>query len=265
MRAFATVAVLSMAASVLPAGRAADKLTMEDRIELMRGLMAEYGTAKVLLPRSRKALEFEASGAWNKQQWADLARASGPAARTGDMVQITKVIFESDRIVLDLNGGYNGGRHWYSGVQMTGTMGQPVPVGQQTSDANAPGGTTIAIQFHKPLEPMKAADVKKLLAPLIDFDKHTVTEIYSETLPPETQKAIKEKRAAEGMNREQVLMALGRPAHKSREIKDGIETEDWVYGQAPGKITFVTFQGDKVIKVKEEYAGLGTMAKEPIQ
>jgi len=31
-----------------------------------------------------------------------------------------------------------------------------------------------------------------------------------------------------------------------------------VYGTAPGKITFVTFNGDKVIKVKEQYAGLGT-------
>ena len=42
-----------------------------------------------------------------------------------------------------------------------------------------------------------------------------------------------------------------------RETRDGLETEDWIYGVAPGKITFVTFNGDKVIKVKEEYAGLG--------
>ena len=33
--------------------------------------------------------------------------------------------------------------------------------------------------------------------------------------------------------------------------------EDWVYGTPPGKITFVTFSGDKVIKVKDSYAGLG--------
>ena len=59
------------------------------------------------------------------------------------------------------------------------------------------------------------------------------------------------------MTHEQVIMAMGRPAHKSREINDGLETEDWVFGTPPGKITFVTFNGDKVIKVKEEYAGLG--------
>jgi hypothetical protein len=92
---------------------------------------------------------------------------------------------------------------------------------------------------------------------VLDFEKHSATEIYSETLPPEVQTAIKEKRAREGMTHEQVIMALGRPVYKSRETKDGLELEDWVYGRAPGKITFVTFNGDKVIKVKEEYAGLG--------
>ena len=41
-------------------------------------------------------------------------------------------------------------------------------------------------------------------------------------------------------------------------MKDGAELEDWVYGTTPGKIVFVTFDGSKVVKVKEEYAGLGT-------
>ena len=263
MRAIATVVLLSAVGAGVPAAQAADKLTFEDRIELTRGLMAEYGTAKVLLPRSKKALDIETNGTYDKQGWLAVVKAEGPAARTGDMVQITKVVIEADRIVLDINGGYKGGRHWYSGVQMTGTMGQQVPMGGQNSDANTAGGTTIAVVFHKPLQPIKATEIKKMLAPVIDFDKHTVTEIYSESLPPETQKAIKEKRAAEGMNHEQVIMAMGRPAHKSREVKDGLELEDWVYGQPPGKITFVTFKGDKVIKVKEEYAGLGTQVQDP--
>ena len=33
-----------------------------------------------------------------------------------------------------------------------------------------------------------------MLAPVLDFEKRSATEIYSETLPPEVQKAIKEKR-----------------------------------------------------------------------
>ena len=254
MRTVAIIAVLTLSPAVLPAG---NKLTWEDRVELTRGLTAEYATVKALLPRSRKALEFDSKGTYDKAAWSSVAREGGPAARTGDLVQVTKVDIEDDKIVLQINGGYKGGKKWYQGVQISGGMGgAQVPI-NQTNDTNAPGGTSIAILFHKPLEPIKALEIKKMLAPVLDFEKHSVTQLYSESLPPETQKAIKEKRAMVGMDREQVVLALGRPQHKSRETKDGLEIEDWVYGQAPGKITFVTFNGDKVIKVKEAYAGLG--------
>jgi hypothetical protein len=67
------------------------------------------------------------------------------------------------------------------------------------------------------------------------------------------------------MDRDQVLMALGRPTHKSRETKDGIDYEDWIYGTPPGRVTFVTFSGPKVVKVKETYAGLGGSVAETKQ
>jgi hypothetical protein len=55
-------------------------------------------------------------------------------------------------------------------------------------------------------------------------------------------------------------MAMGHPLRKYRETKDGVDFEDWIYGEAPGKVTFVTFSGSKVVKVKEQYAGLGIQA-----
>jgi hypothetical protein len=252
MRSFAVITIVMLAPALLPA---ANKLTWEDRVELTRGLTAEYATVKVLLPRSRKPLEYDSKGEYDKKQWTEIARESGPAARTGDLVQVTKIEIEDDKIVLQINGGYKGGRKWYQGVQI-GMGGNTAPV-SSGNDSNAPGGTSIAILFHKPLEPMKAQEIKKMLAPVLDFEKRSVTTIYSESLPPETQKAIKEKRVLVGMDREQVVMTLGRPQHKSRETKDGLDVEDWVYGTPPGKITFVTFGGDKVIKVKDSYAGLG--------
>jgi hypothetical protein len=257
MRAFTTITVLTLLAHLAPA---AEKLTFEDRVELTRGLMAEYGTVKVLLPRSKKPLEFNSDGTYDKKGWRDIARDSGPAARNGDLVEVTKLTIESDRLVLEINGGFKGGRKWYSGVQVAGPMGGQTPMGNGNS--NAPGGTSIAVLFHKPLEPIKASEVKKMLAPIMDFDKRTVTEVYAESLPPEVKQAISEKRVTEGMNRDEVIMSMGRPVYKSRETKDGLETEDWVYGAAPGKITFVTFDGDKVIKVKVSYAGLGTQVSD---
>lgn len=117
--------------------------------------------------------------------------------------------------------------------------------------------------FHHPLEPIKADDIKKMLAPVLDFEKHSAATVYAESLPPETQKAIKEGRALVGMTRDEVVLAMGRPVYRSRETKDGVEYEDWVYGQAPGKITFVTFNGNKAVNVKEQYAGLGAVPSAP--
>jgi hypothetical protein len=255
------LAALSLAPALLPA---ADKLTWQDRVELTRGLTAEYANAKILLPRSKKPLEFDPVKGYNKLQWTEVARESGPAARTGDTVQITRIDIGSDRLLLELNGGYKGGRKWYQGIQVAGGVGgtnNPVPI--SNGDTNAPGGTSIVILFGKPIEPIKAAEIKKMLAPVLDFDRRSVTEIYSETLPPEMQLAIKEKRVTVGMDREQVRLAMGYPTHKSREVKDGLELEDWVFGTPPGKMTFVTFNGDKVMKVKELYAGLGSEVATP--
>src|SRR4051794_8875527 len=183
MRAF-TILAIAAVLTLLPAPARAEKLTFEDRVELTRGLMAEYGTVKVLLPRSKKALDFEANGTFDKNQWAAIAKESGPAARSGDSVQVTKVELDGDRIVLEINGGFKGGRKWYQGVQVSANGNAPTPISR--NDSNAPGGTSIAILFHKPLEPIKASEIKRMLAPVIDFEKHSVTEVYSETLPPET-------------------------------------------------------------------------------
>jgi len=261
MRAIVVPALVSLISSlVLPSLTWANKLAEEDRIELTRGLSAEFATAKVLLPRSRKPLEFDINGTWDKSDWESIAKQNGPAARTGDQVQITKLTIEEDKLVLEINNGIKRSGHWYDHVQV-GMGGSSVPVTQGNS--NAPSGTYIAVLFHKPLEPMKAAEVKKLLAPILDFEKHSATDLYVDTLSPELKKAIQDKHVIEGMTRDEVVMAMGHPAHKSRETKDGIEVEDWVYGMPPGKITFVTFTGSKVVKVKEAYAGLGTEVSDP--
>jgi hypothetical protein len=115
---------------------------------------------------------------------------------------------------------------------------------------------------------VSTAEVKKMLGPIFEWEKHSVTESYFDTLPPEIQTAIKEKRVLVGMDKEQVMLAVGRPRDKLRESKDGQDTEDWIYGLPPGKISFVTFANGKVVKLKDTYAGLGgntAPAPRPVQ
>jgi hypothetical protein len=240
-----------------------EKLTDQDKVEILRGIMAEYATAKTYLPRSKKPLPFSSNGTWDKKKWDEMGRELGPAARVGDQVQITQVSIENDKIVLEINHGVKAKGRWFDHVQV-GMGGATRPINTNPSDANAPSGTYIALMFDGHVPVLKADEIKKMLAPILDFDKHSATENYVEKLPEPIQKAIKQNKAIEGMDRDQVLLALGRPRHKERSLEDGVETEDWIYGQPPGKITFITFNGSKVVKIKEAYADVGGSTAVPL-
>jgi hypothetical protein len=246
------VFALAAPAAVIPSR---DKLTDDEKIEILRNLSSEFAKAKTYIPRSKKALEFNADGTWDKAEWQRLAQGmGGAAAREGDQIKITHVSFETDKLGLEINGGMKSGKSWRDHIQVgMGPMSTPTDNGTGTATT----GTSIEINFHKPLENLTSTDIKRILLPLMDFDRRSASELYTRTLPPEVQKAVTEKRAIEGMDRDQVRLALGNPTRKYRETKDGVDLEDWIYGQPPGKVTFVTFEGTKVVKVKEQYAGLG--------
>ena len=232
------------------------KLSQDQRIELVRGLASEYATAKIILPNSRKALPFEENGTWDKKIWEDAVRKDGPAARAGDIIQITKVEVADDAITLQVNNGLKKQGSWKDRVQVS--VGGVTPAQRQPQGSNQPhAGTAIVIKFKDSIGDITSAQLKKILAPVLDFEKHSVSENYIETLPPETQQAIKEKKAIEGMDQDAVILALGRPLRKTRETKDDVEQETWQYGEPPGRVTFVTFAGPKVIRVRDTYAQMG--------
>jgi hypothetical protein len=239
---------------------ARDKMTPEDRLILVRGMSSEFATAKQTIPRSKKPLPFSSSGTWDKDKWTDAGRENGPAARVGDQVRVTRIEINDENIEVELNGGFRVGPKWHERIQVgSGTRTAPVSRG-----SNPTVGTVLSVRFEGGVPPLEAKDLKKILSPVLDFEKRSATENYLESLPDPIKNAIKEKRALEGMDKDQVLMALGKPRHKSRETKDGVELEDWIYGQPPGRISFVTFNGNKVVKVKEAYAGLGGSVAEPL-
>ena len=117
-RLLALPIVLALA---VPIAAEQDKLAPEERVILTRELTAEYATAKLILPRAKKALPFDIEGHKDEEKWADAHDKHGPAAAVGDQIQITKVEFEKKRIVLEINGGFKGGRKWYERIQISGT------------------------------------------------------------------------------------------------------------------------------------------------
>jgi hypothetical protein len=246
----------------LAAAARADKLSMDERLEIERGLVAEFATAKVILPRSKKPLVIESTGQYDKDAWEKALREGGPAARLGDQIQITRVDIEAKKIILEINGGTRSG-HWYDHVEIgMGGSTSPVSTNQSGQTAN---GSHVALVFPGSVPSLKAAEIRQMLAPIFDFEKHSASEQYVDKLPEPIKKAIKEQRAIEGMDRDQVLLALGKPKSKSRETnRDGDEIEDWVYGEPPGKMTFVKFNETKVVSIQESYANIGGTTAPPL-
>lgn len=235
---------------------------MDERLEIERGLVAEFATAKVILPRSKKPLVIESTGQYDKSAWEKALREGGPAARLGDQIQITRVEIEAKKIVLEINGGTRSG-HWYDHVEIgMGGSTSPVSTNQSGQTAN---GSHVALVFPGSVPSLKAAEIRRMLTPIFDFEKHSAAEQYVDKLPEPIKKAIKEQRAIEGMDRDQVLLALGKPKSKSRETnRDGDEIEDWVYGEPPGKMTFVKFNETKVVSIQESYANIGGTTAPPL-
>jgi len=258
-------ACLLLFSVLTPAARADQKLTEDDRVEILRGLLSEYATVKAFLPRSKKPLPFDASGQYDKQYWAQAGQEFGAAARVGDLVQITHVAIEANQIVLEINNGMKGkgSGTWRDHVQV-GVGPTMSPINRQ-QNSNAPSGTSIALLFGGPVPELKADEIKKIMAPVLDFDAQSATDNYVEKLPEPIQKAIKSNKVIVGMDRDQVLLAVGKPRLKERNVSnDGTESEDWIYGDPPGKITFVTFVGAKVTRIKEDFADIGGSTAPPL-
>ncbi len=244
------VALVTVAACL----RGDTKKEIEDqRLELLRGLTAEYATARAYIPRSKTPLLVEASdGYFNQKGWQAIGAQMGPAARAGDLVQITKITIEKEAIIVELNNGIRGPKRDNSGIIDSATP--------------APGGTTLMVHFAGGIAGIMTADVKKALGGVLNFNQRTVTEEFTDNLPPEVKQAIQDKKAMVGMTRDELVLAMGPPVRKSRENVDGVDLEDWIYGNPPGRVTFVTLRGSKVVKVKDAYANVGgSVAETPHQ
>ncbi len=261
----AAVCWLALASGVVD-GR--QPLSIEKRAQIVRELMAEYGTAQVIIPRSKKPLAIDPKGAYDQDVWQDAMDKFGPAAKLGNLVQITEVKFEQKRLILQLNHGIKGGRKWWHRIQISGGASHRQR-GSSLGGRNvhAPGGTTISVVFAEAFPDIGPDEIKKMIKPVLDFEQRSATELYMDGLPEEFQEAIKEKTVLPGMDRDMVLLARGRPNRKVREAKRGVENEDWIYGTPPGNITFVTFEDGKVTRVRESYAGVGGEVRtdEPIE
>ena len=239
------------------------------RLAIIRAISGEYVKAQISLPGGKQGFHLEANRPFvppaGPAQSDDDAFAPShvivpvraPAIHQGDRIQITGIEFREKSIVLDLNGG--GKQKWHLRDHLQIGVGGPMPTATvQPVNSGPPGlvegqGSTLFLDFGRKLPDLTPDELKHALAPVLNFDSHrSPGQQYAATLPPEFQQAIKNGIAAVGMDHDMVLAAMGRPDRKVRERNaDGVETEDWIYGIPPGKTVFVTFIGEKVVRVEK--------------
>ncbi|HVO58322.1 MAG TPA: hypothetical protein VMT51_11565 [Dongiaceae bacterium] len=236
------------------------KATLQDtsKLELIRYVSGEFAKAALSLPAGKEGFLLYVGKPVNTEILQRAVATHGAAIHAGDQVQITKLEFHEHTIVVDVNGGGKGKRRWMDHVQI-GMGGAPTMRSTtEKEEVGPPGvqpgaGTTIYLEFNKTIPDLTPEDLKQLLGPFMDFAKQRSASVqWIDTLQPEMKKAIQERTAKVGMDREMVVAAIGKPGHKVRERDaTGTEIEDWIYGTPPDKTMFVRFTGEKVTSIKQ--------------
>ncbi|HKD51886.1 MAG TPA: hypothetical protein VKB90_13845 [Candidatus Acidoferrum sp.] len=239
-----------------PAGPPNQPLSETSKLTLIRFVSGEFAKAIKALPAGKEGFNLIVGKPLNPELLDRAVATHGAAVNTGDNVQITGLTFRGKQIIVDVNGGGRGKHHWRDHLQIS--MGGPIPTMQPSQETGPPGlqpgmGSTIFLEWSKFVPDMSPDELKQVLSPFLNFQKERSASVqWIDTLPPEMKKAIQERRPVVGMDREELVAAIGKPDHKVRERdSDGNEIEDWIYGQPPSKTVFVRFQGDHVTRIEQ--------------
>ena len=221
------------------------------KMQLIRVMDAEFVHVRKYFPVGDKSMVIGPDGLVKPgdAQLYKMAQTVGAAAKIGDRVQITNIVFHEKSIYLEINGGPKKKTKWYQHIQISGMGGS---TGGVDPNQAQPTGAAVTLEFKKHVPEMTGAGVEQsLLSPVLDFSVKTAAEVFVDTLPPKIKEAVKNHEVLVGMNHDMVVMAKDRPPQKVREKDEkGKEYEEWIYGAAPQDVVFVRFVGDEVVQVK---------------
>ncbi|HST12997.1 MAG TPA: hypothetical protein VLL05_21640, partial [Terriglobales bacterium] len=189
-----------------PASSKPPKMTKQTRMDLIRLVNAELVYVRAPFPMGKDGLKLRngivtPSGA----ELAQMVAMWGPAAKNGDAVRITSVIFKDNMIHVEINGGPVKKTKWYQRISVGGSGGE-TPIAPSDPNANA-RGSFVDVYFDSYIPEMTGKQFKTLLRPVLDFDSKSPEEAYLETIPPKAKEAIQDHKVLVGMNREMVTYA----------------------------------------------------------
>ncbi len=231
------------------------KLSEAQRTQIIRNFLAERPWVHRALPRGKAGVRIEESGKIvpSEAEMNQLVAQLGAAAKPGDRVKITAVRFVHQGIEFEINGGPVKRKKWSDRIQV-GVGGNGIdPRAAQSDDSiyTESSGSNVLLILKSDPSAITTDQIKDLLAPVLDFKAMSQAEAYQKSLPPLIAAAVKNHHALVGMDKDMVIIALGRPPHRMRETKDGQDYEEWIYGTPPQDVEFIRFIGDKVVRIED--------------
>lgn len=224
-------------------------LNTQTREELIRLFQSEQAFAVRPLPLGRRGLALRANGQLipSGKAYVDELEKNGISSKPGDRLIISKFEIKPDAIIFEFNGGPEKHHRILQHIQIGGGMAS-VPLAQD--DGQEPVGSRLTLTFAKFVPEMGAAQLRGLIAPMLDFSLKTPVEAFADTLPPKLKTAVLDHEVLVGMNREMVIKAVGIPDQKVREMDGQTPFEEWIYGEPPHEVQFVRFNGNRVIRLE---------------
>lgn len=225
------------------------QISRDAKFEILRTVIADQAASRVGMPFGTDGVELSDTGEVNQQKLEKEIKENGQSIEIGRIVTVTEISFDDNKIEIELDGGGKNKKGFFERLEV-GVGSQTTPVSRD--DPNKAKGSKVVLRFANKVSAVLTPDeLKQLLAPVLDFNKRNFLKTGIDALPPEFQEAVKAKEAKIGMDRDTVIMALGRPDRKVREKTDGIETEDWIYFQRGLRAQFVTFENDVVVRIRQ--------------
>lgn len=226
------------------------QLTQEARFAILGSMIATEGAARIPMPLGKNGVDLSENGLIDRDKLQKEIASNGQAITPGKVVSITAIEFGDKAMEFELNGGGTKKKGILSRIQIG--VGGASSQGAPQSETQAIG-SRITLRFSGKVPPgLSVEQLKDLLNPVLDFTKQTTVRASIDALPPEFRDAIVAKEARIGMDGNTVMLALGAP---NRRIRDknarGVEQEDWIYTGKGRRQTFVTFEQDVVVNIRE--------------
>ena len=225
------------------------QLSQNARFEILRTVMAQQAAARTAMPLD--GVELTDTGEVNLEKVTKELDKEGVIIESGKVVTITSINFGDKDIEIELDGGGKKTKGILDRIQV-GIGGQTTPIGGPDQKEEEPKGSRIVLKFAgKAPAGLTPDQLRQLLDPVLDFNKSNFLKTGVDALPPEFKEAVELKEARIGMDKSTVLLALGRPNNRVRETVNGIEQEDWIYSGKGYRMTFVTFEDNVVVRIRE--------------